>query len=223
MTTITRLPSDLSRLGREFDMLDTIVTMMGDERFEASADNGLPRREVIARLAHSGVELSAAVWAALDSPRTAAQPGTHATGAGESPDEVRRRLRESQRVFLDAATHLEECSPDAVINCRGVDLRPRDVVPQRIADIVLANDAVSSVWTLDEADPDSVLDALDAMVRRLEICADVAPLTITTIEGDEWTVHGGGALVHGTREFVASWLARGADDEGSLPRVRRWG
>ncbi|HEY5854506.1 MAG TPA: hypothetical protein VIW24_10775 [Aldersonia sp.] len=219
MTKITRLSSELSRLGRESEMLDTIVTMMGDERLDAPAASGTARREVVARLAADGVELAQAVWTALGRTDTAAvaeNPGT---------DDVGQRLRDSHRVFCAAAEHLPELGDDAVIEHSGLALRPVDVVSHRIAEVVLANGDVSSTWTLDEADPDSVRDALDAMVRRLEGRHDVPSLTLATLEGDEWRLHGGGERVFGTRESLAGWLARGdADDIDAtdLPRLPQW-
>lgn len=97
------------------------------------------------------------------------------------------------------------------------------MVPQRVAEVVLANEAVSSLWSLDETDPDSARDALDALVRRPGFTDGVPALTVTTVEGDEWTVHGGGTTVHGTREFLAGWLAYGEGaDEMDLPELPRW-
>lgn len=116
---------------------------------------------------------------------------------------------------------------DTVISYEGVRLRRDDLVPQRIAEVVLANNVISSVWTLDEADPDSVRNAIDAMVRRLDTLDDVPSLTLRTMEGDEWRIHGGGQAVSGTREFLAHWLAAGeadgADRAGQdVPRVPPW-
>ncbi|MGV9711148.1 hypothetical protein ACWDTI_10850 [Gordonia sp. NPDC003424] len=212
MTTVSRLASDLSRLGRESDMLDTIVTMMGDDLLDAPSADGRPRREVISTLAEGGFALAAAVESAVGSP----------VGEGSATEDVRARFRESNRAFARAAERVDELSDDAVVEHAGLTLRRDDVVPQRIAEVVLANNVISRVWTLDEADPDSVLNALDAMVRRLESLDDAPSLTLATLEGDEWQLHGGGQRVDGTREYLAQWLAHGTDDEGRLPRVPAW-
>lgn len=220
MTKITKLSSELSRLGRESEMLDTIVTMMGDERLDGLAATGVARREVIARLAADGVDLAQAVWTALGRTDTAA------VGEGSGADDVRLRLRDSHRAFNAAAEHLPELGDDAVIEHSELALRPEDVVPHRIAEVVLANGAVSSTWTLDEADPDSLRDALDAMVRRLESRDDVPSLTLATLEGDEWQLHGGGERVFSTREALAGWLFGGEpvdiDATSDLPRLPQW-
>lgn len=85
----------------------------------------------------------------------------------------------------------------------------RKVVPQRIAEVVLAHEDLLSAWSIEEADPDSVLDAVEAMLRRL-IQVDKAPaLTLETEEGDRWELAGGGPRVYGDRENLAVWLSRG--------------
>ena len=212
MAKILRLPSDLARLERESDMLDTIVTMMGAERLDGLSNNGVRRRDVVDQLAGSGLELATAVGRAL---------GDDATVDGEVPDDTVHRYRTSVTAFAAVAERLDELDETTTIEHHGHSLRPAEVVPQRIAEVILANDTISSIWTLDEADPDSVLDALDAMVRRLQARDDVPAQTITTLEGDEWLVHGGGDKVYGTREFVAAWLAHG-DSTGELQRVPQW-
>lgn len=210
---LSLLPTTLSRLGRESEMLDTIITMMGEQRYAADSSHGGPRHEVISRLATQGFELAAAIRAAF---------GENAETGSEASDS-RVRFRESQRLFTSAAGRLDDLPSDAAIAYRGMTLRPEEVVPQRIAEVVLANEAVSSLWSLDEADPDSVRDALDALVRRLESLDGVPGLSLSTIEGDRWSLHGGGRQVHGTREFLASWLAFGeVDPELGLPDLPHW-
>ncbi|GAB3993267.1 hypothetical protein [Nocardioides marmoraquaticus] len=217
MTSTTHqsmLPSTLSRLGRETDMLDTVISMMGDERLDADTAHGTPRREVVGQLADKGVALADAMYAALDQP---------APDRGPNDGDERARFRASHRAFVEAAKQLGDLGPDAVVTYAGMDLRPHQVVPQRVAEVVLANEAVSSLWSLDEADPDSVRDALDALVRRLDFTDGVPGLTLTTVEGDDWTVHGGGRNVHGTRELLAGWLAYGEGADGmELPELPRW-
>uniref|UniRef100_UPI003D91EC81 hypothetical protein n=1 Tax=Gordonia sp. B7-2 TaxID=3420932 RepID=UPI003D91EC81 len=215
-TRITRLSSDLSRLGRESEMLDAIVSMMSAERLAAPTAAGTPRSEVIGRLADDGFALAAAVRSAL---------GDSSPGEGSVSDDVCARFREAHRAFSDAAAGLGSAAPDTVVAYADLDLAPGEVVPQRIAEVVLAHDALDSVWTIDEADPDSVLDALDAMVRRLERSDDIPPITLATLEGDRWELSGGGQRIYGTRESLAQWLARGVDGvviEGEDPQLPRW-
>ena len=47
MTRIARLASDLGRLVRESEMLETVITMMSDDRLAGPAADGTPRVEVI--------------------------------------------------------------------------------------------------------------------------------------------------------------------------------
>ncbi|GAA1480662.1 hypothetical protein GCM10009624_11020 [Gordonia sinesedis] len=225
MTTTSTLASDLARLGRETDMLDTIATMMGAERLAAATADGTPRRDVLARLADDGLALTGAVRSALSGPGAPTCVDSDPTAHPDATD-VPARFRESARAFADVAVRLDELGPDTVVDYRGLALHPDEVVPQRIAEVVLANDAISSVWSLDEADPDSVRNALDAMVRRLDGRDDVPALTLVTVEGDQWLLSGGGRRIEGTRESLARWLATGDTDAvGSvpgLPVLPRW-
>jgi len=221
MNKIKELHSELSRLERESEMLDTIITMMNDEHLEMLVSTGVPRRQVITQLATSGAELAQAIWTALG--RTDTAVVTEGTGSGD----VRQTLRDSHVAFHAAAEHLPELGEDVVIEHSGLSLRREDVAPHRIAEVVLAHETLHSAWSLDEADPESVHDAIDAMVRRLESRDDVPSLTFATIEGDEWLIHGGGGQrVFGTREAFAGWLLTGEAAElhydGELPKLPVW-
>src|SRR5699024_10125815 len=72
----------------------------------------------------------------------------------------------------------------------------------------------TTLFRSEEADPDSVLDALDAMLRRLNQVGMAPELTLETEEGDRWLLSGGGSRVYGDRENLALRLSRG--EEGDL-------
>lgn len=88
-------------------------------------------------------------------------------------------------------------------------LYPGQIVPQRIAEVVLTHEDLLWAWSIDEADPDSVLDAIEAMMRRMVQNAQTPAVTIATEEGDSWVLNGGGPCVFGDRENLAIWLSRG--------------
>lgn len=211
------LPSQLSRLQRESDMLDTIISMMGDERLDSDNAHGTRRRTVVAGVARRGFELASAVDAAAGVTATDRPLRSLADG------EERQDFRASHRAVVLAARELPGLPDETEIEYDGLSLRVADVVPQRIAEVVLANEAVSSLWSLDEADPDSVGDALDALVRRLQSMDDIPGLTLSSMEGDTWTVGDGNRAVHGTREFLAGWLAFNEGiEKRDLPELPRW-
>lgn len=189
-------------------MLETVITMMSDDRLAGPAADGTPRVEVIGRLADD-VE---------------GRPEPHPHVAGVRLAAVGLTDFRCAHCGLDGPGQRE--SADTSIEYRAMTLRPAEVVPQRIAEVVLAHDNLDSVWTIEEADPDSVLDALEAMIRRIDQHDDIPPLTLATLEGEVWQLNGGGSRVHGTREALAQWLARGVEDhlqiDGEVPTLPQW-
>ena len=95
----------------------------------------------------------------------------------------------------------------------------------RTAEVVVHHHDLDTAWPLEEADLDSQLDALEAVVRTLR--AKKAPgMTLLTEEGDEWVV-GDGALRAGSdRAGLLAWLARGdaenVEVDGPLPALPSW-
>lgn len=208
MNRIERLYSDISRLGRETEMLDAVVIMLSDELMQSKAANGRTQYEIIVRLINIGFSLTDVV--------------NHATGHSPNyqrpeitePSQVSKAFRDSHQQLVAAAALLTSLPEDAQLKHGDVNLRPGEVIPQRIAEVVLTHEDLLSAWSIEEADPDSVLDAVDAMLRRLDAINQTPPLTIETEEGDKWLLSGGGPRVYGDREDLALWLSRG--EEGNL-------
>lgn len=73
---------------------------------------------------------------------------------------------------------------NAIIKHGVLTLRPGEAVPQHIAEVALAHEDLLSAWSTEEADPDSVLDAIDAMLLRLIQIGQAPALTLETEEGD---------------------------------------
>lgn len=223
MNRIEQLYSDLSRLGRETEMMDTVIRMLADDLMEATTAEGNSRQVVLSRVVEGGFDLAALLGDRLQLPR--ATPD--AEDAAE--EDIRVRFRRSHLAFTAAAAHLTALSPDVTIEYRGLQLNPGDVVPQRIGEIVLAHDALGTAWTIEEADPDSALDALEAMMRRMRNTEEVPALLLETQEGDRWEFGTNGQHVFGDRENLAQWLAWGIPGEleseaalPKLPTLLRW-
>jgi maleylpyruvate isomerase len=84
-------------------------------------------------------------------------------------------------------------------------------VALRIAEVVVHHHDLDTAWTIEEADPDSVLNALEAAVRAMR--AKGAPgMTLVTGERDEWVIGDGALRVSSDREGLLEWLARGVAD-----------
>lgn len=99
------------------------------------------------------------------------------------------------------------------------------LVALRIAEVVVHHGDLDTAWTVEEADPDSLLNALEAAVRTMR--AKGAPgMTLVTEERDEWVVGDGALRVESDREGLLEWLARGETEnveaDGPLPALPSW-
>lgn len=208
MNRLERLYSDMSRLGRETEMLDAVVIMLSEDNLQRPAANDQTQRDVIVKLINRGYALADAV-----NEQTGHAPNYERPELSDTR-QIIHGYRQAHQQVVAAASLLPQIPEDTLIKYRDLTLRPGEVVPQRIAEVVLAHEDLLSAWSIEEADPDSVLDAIDAMLRRL-IQMDTAPaLTIETEEGERWDLAGGGPRVFGDRENLALWLSRG--EEGDL-------
>ena len=208
MNRLQRLYSDISRLGRETEMLDAVVIMLSEDNLQRPAANDQTQRDVIVKLINRGYALADAV-----NKETGHAPNYQRPEITDT-NQIIRAYRQAHQQVVAAASLLPSLPVDATIHHGVLTLHPGEVVPQRIAEVVLAHEDLLSAWSIEEADPDSVLDAIDAMLRRL-IQIDKAPaLTIETEEGDRWDLAGGGPRVYGDRENLALWLSRA--EQGDL-------
>ena len=208
MNRIQRLYSDISRLERETEMLDAVVIMLSEDNLQRPAANNQTQFDNLVKLITKGYELADAV-----NKQTGHAPNYERSEITD-PTHIIPAYRQAHQQVVAAAALLTSLPEDASIKHGAVTLRPGEVVPQRIAETVLAHEDLLSAWSIEEADPDSVLDAIDAMLRRL-IQIDQAPaVTIETEEGDRWDLAGGGPRVYGDRENLALWLSRG--EQGDL-------
>lgn len=224
MNRIEALYSDLSRLGRETEMMDTVITMLADDLLETTSAEGHSKQTVISRVVDGGFELAGLINDGL---------GTAADTAGDlsddPTDDVRVRYRRCHLAFTAAAAQLTKLDEDTIFDYRGLRLAPGDIVGQRIGEIVIAHDSLGTAWTIEEADPDSALDALETLIRRLRIAEAAPALILDTTEGDHWEIGNDGQAVDGDREDFVQWLAWGHPGElesasalPSLPTLPRW-
>lgn len=218
MNRIEQLYSDLSRLGRETEMMDTVIRMLADDLMEETTAEGNSRQVVLSRVVAGGFDMAALIGERLQLPNAAPDAADDA-----AQEDIRIQFRRSHLAFTAAAAHLTTLPPDTVIEYRGLQLSPGDIVPQRIGEIVLAHDALGTAWTIEEADPDSALDALEAMMRRMRGTEGAPALVLETQEGDCWEFGTDGQHVFGDRENLAQWLAWGIpgelDSEEALPKL----
>lgn len=232
MINPARLHSDLSRLGRETDMLlATVESLAEDEMSVPSLCKGWTRAEVIAHLASSGRALVKLIdWATSGEERSLyasseARSQEIAALAALPREELVRELRESARNFAEQAQRLTGELHATEVQVGGKAVPATSIVALRIAEVVVHHHDLDTAWTIEEADPDSLLNALEAVVRSLR--AKGAPgMTLVTEERDEWVIGDGGLRVASDREGLLQWLARGdaehVDGDGPLPVLPAW-
>lgn len=211
--------------------LATVESLVDDEMTAASLCQGWTRADVIAHVASSGRALIKLIdWATSgeEGPLYASRDARSqeiAALAALPRQELLGELRESARNFAEQAQRLggELAAPEVQLN--GKALPATSIVALRIAEVVVHHHDLDTAWTIEEADPDSLLNALEAVVRSLR--AKGAPgMTLVTEERDEWVIGGGGLRVVSDREGLLQWLARGdaehIDVDGPVPVLPSW-
>lgn len=227
-----RLHSDLSRLGRESDMfLATVESLADDELTAPSLCEGWTRADVIAHVTSNGRALVKLIdWAVSGEERSLyASPDARsqqiAALAALPRKELVAELRDSARSFAEQAQRLggELAAPEVQLNGRA--LPATSIVALRIAEVVVHHHDLDTAWTIEEADPDSLLNALEAVVRSLRGKGSPG-MTLVTEERDEWVIGDGGLRVVSDREGLLQWLARGdaehIDVDGPVPVLPAW-
>lgn len=232
MINPARLHSDLSRLRRETDMLMATVESLSDDEMSApSLCDGWTRTDVIAHLTSNGRALVKLIdWAVLgEEQQLYASQEARAQEinalAALPRDELLLLLRDSAAIFAEQTLRLGGELSVEEIQLHGNHLPATSIVALRIAEVVVHHHDLDTAWTIEEADPDSVLNALEVAVRTLS--AKGAPgMTLVTEERDEWVIGDGALRVSSDREGLLEWLARGVADnveaDGPLPTLPSW-
>ncbi|XAZ30089.1 maleylpyruvate isomerase family mycothiol-dependent enzyme [Paenarthrobacter ureafaciens] len=231
MINTARLHSDLSLLGRETDMFLATVSSLSDaEMAAASLCEGWSRADVIAHVASSGRALVNLIDGAVSGEERELYASHEARSqdsdlASLPREELLKELRESARNFAERAQRLNAELAAQDVNVNGKVIPATSIVALRIAEVVVHHHDLDTAWTIEEADPDSLLNAIEAVVRSLR--AKGAPgMTLVTEERDEWVIGDGALHVTSDREGLLQWLARGEAEHieanGLLPALPSW-
>jgi len=232
MINPARLHSDLSRLGRETDMfLATIESLSDDEMAAPSLCGGWTRAHVIAHIASNGRALVKLIDWAVTGQEQAPYASTEARNeeiaelAALPRKELVEKVRETAAYFAEQAQRLTGELAVEEVHLHGKQIPATSIVALRIAEVVVHHHDLDTAWTIEEADPDSLLNALEAAVRTMR--AKGAPgMTLVTEERDEWVIGDGALRVESDREGLLEWLARGEADnveaDGPLPALPSW-
>ncbi len=232
MINSARVHSDLSRLGRETAMmLATIETLSDDEMAAPSLCGGWSRADVIAHLASNGRALVKLIdWATTGDTQTLyASPEARteeiAALAALPRQELVEKFRTAAEFFAEQTERLTGELAVEEVDLHGKVIPATSIVALRIAEIVVHHHDLDTAWTIEEADPDSQLDAVEAAVRTMR-AKDAPGMTLVTEEGDEWVIGDGSLRVDSDREGLIQWLARGQsrsiEADGELPVLPAW-
>lgn len=218
-----RLQSDLSRLERETEQyLSTVESFHDDEFTEPSLCEGWSRADVVAHVAVVSRRLVRLIdWAQTGTEQAPydsqeERSALIAETAGLPAAQLKVEARAAIRHFLDNAQRLT-----GTLTVDQLALGPKTFAPHQlpgvmVAEIILHHADLDTQWEIEEADPDSVLDALEAAVRTMQV-KDAPGMTIVTDERDEWVIGDGALRVEGDREGILPWLARGDAENIYLP------
>lgn len=212
--------------------LATVESLADDEMTAPSLCEGWTRADVIAHVSSNGRALVKLIdWATSGEERPLyasrdARSQEIAALAALPRQELVGELRESARNFAEQAQRLGGELAAAEVQLNGKALPATSIVALRIAEVVVHHHDLGSAWTIEEADPDSLLNnALEAVVRSLR--AKGSPgMTLVTEERDECVIGDGGLRVVSDREGLLQWLARGdaehIDVDGPVPVPPSW-
>ena len=232
MINSARLHSDLSRLDRETSMmLATIDTLSQEEMTAPSLCEGWSRADVIAHIASNGRALVKLIdWATSGNEQQLyASPEARAEEiaalAALPREELISSFKESADYFAQQTARLTGQLAVEEVDLHGKIIPATSIVALRISEVVVHHHDLDTAWTIEEADPDSQLNAVEAAVRTMR--AKNAPgMTLVTEEGDEWVIGDGALKVRSDREGLIEWLARGQgryiEADGELPVLPAW-
>jgi maleylpyruvate isomerase len=232
MITPARLHSDQSRLDRETTMfLATVESLNEAELAAPSLCEGWSRADVVAHVASNARALVRMIdWAvtgqeqqiyaspearAEDIARLAALPRT----------ELITEARDSARYFAEQSERLTGDIVADEVRIGKMPVPATSLVAVRIAEVVVHHGDLDTAWTIEEADPDSLLNAVEAAVRAMRV-RNAPGMTLVTEERDEWVIGDGALKVDSDREGLLAWLARGETEgveaDGPLPALPAW-
>lgn len=210
-----RLRSDLSRLSREAEQYLSTVESFHDAEFDRPSHcEGWTRADVIAHLAIAARRFVRLVdWAETGAEQKLYDyPEERESARQELTAKPREELKVESRAALEdfvasAARLAGKLQADEV----GIGPKrfPATSIPAvLIAEVVVHHADLDTQWEVEEADPDSLLNAVTAGVLNLSV-KDSPGLTIVTDERDEFVIGDGSLHVEGDREGILAWISRG--------------
>jgi maleylpyruvate isomerase len=233
--TIRSLTSDIGAMQRESGMaMATIASLTDEELTTPTRCQGWTRAHVIAHLALDAAALAnLATWAATgqETPDYESLEKRNAaidTAAAQSAAELTTALGRANARLLEAFQALKNgVKVNTVPTLISGEIDVFSLPAQRTTELIVHHNDLDTTWEWHEADPDALVDAIEACVHRLQANPDAPGLRILAREGEEWTVGNGSSRIEGYYETLLPFLARaqveeGLRHEGELPNLPPW-
>jgi len=229
------LVGDIGRMQRESGMLmATVASFADDELSRSSKCDGWTRAHVISHLARGADAMTTLVtWAVTgqhtpdyDSPDQ--RDADIEAGAKRSAAELTADLEQATARLVEAFQALKDgVRVETLQMMFSGAINPYSLPARRTTELIIHHDDLDTTWEWHEADTDSILDAIEVCVRRLQITPGSPGLHIIAGEGDEWTVGDGSYRIEGYYDELLPFLAReqveeGLQYEGKLPKLPKW-
>ena len=229
------LASDIGRMQRESGMMmATVASLSDNELSKASKCQGWTRAHVITHLARGADAMTnLATWAVTgrETPAYESREKRDAdiqAGAGRSAAELTADLEQANARLLKAFQALEDgVRVETLPSLFSGEINAYSLPARRTTELIIHHDDLDTTWEWHEADTDSILDAIEVCVRRLQVNPDSPGLQIVAGEGDRWTVGDGSFRIEGYYDELLPFLAReqveeGLQYEGELPKLPAW-
>lgn len=149
-------------------------------------------------------------------------------GANRSAAELAADLEQASARLLEAFGSLKDgVQLETLPTLLSGEINVFSLPARRTTEVIVHHDDLATTWEWHEADPDSILDAIELCVRRLRNNPNSPGLHIVAGEGDEWTVGDGSFRIEGYYDELLPFLAReqveeGLQYEGELPKLPNW-
>jgi len=229
------LASDIGRMQRESGMvMATVGSLAEDEIGRPSKCEGWTRAHVITHLARGADAMTnLATWAVTgrEIPAYESREKRNAdidAGAKQSAAELVADLEQANARMLEAFQALKNgVLVETLPTLFSGDINALSLPARRTTELIIHHDDLDTTWEWHEADTDSILDAIEVCVRRLQLNPDSPGLKIVAGEGDEWTVGDGSYRIGGYYDELLPYLAReqveeGLQYQGELPKLPPW-
>ncbi|MFZ0161218.1 MAG: maleylpyruvate isomerase family mycothiol-dependent enzyme [Kineosporiaceae bacterium] len=231
------LPADLARLDRETSrLLATVEALTPEQLAGPSRCEGWSRAHVVAHLAGNADALGNLIgWAVTGVEQAmyvSVQARNDAIDAGARLDagELKALLGDAVRRFRDGAARLTGPLKAPEVALRDWPLNAYALLVPRITEVIVHHGDLDAGWTLADAGPDALDDAIAMALYRLdaagESSAPGAGLRLSTGDGAAWRTGDGTTSVHGPRHCLVAWLARGEPEgltfSGARPELPSW-